>query len=349
MRLADTAFRCYKRKKDIVILNLMGRNKDNKEKIYDVEFTVAKGGQAPLSKKYHVEERGREITITEEGGAPTLYLNRNFPNISRRARIISNAKGERTLAQFAEVCDSSAATLSRFMTGNNGLVGKSAYSNKPMSIELILKVVGNAAELPEGARSSGSNVTVDELMAANGYLLTNEAAEQDEHYMWRRESDQNQEIIDSARRVFIQALIDEGYMVGTASREDIPVSARYGLVMYSNHRLRFNVSRDGDSFIWIVHTGLVNEYYRDHPARVAPDFFSDCAPFFLRDMWEPDSLQNLRYTVLLTEEGYKETVSRLSDIEVNNYISLQELFILDNTCRFGDEYIIPRRDGCIGS
>ena len=218
-------------------------------KEYDVDIAVNRGTGEPVIKKYKVSEKGKEITICPEGGDPVVYVRKRLPDVVKRARLIERAKGDRSLARFAEDCNTSASTLSRFITGNNGTDAKDSYSNKPMGVNLVLAIVDNAQIASDRPDRPWNRISVEELMAVNGYLLPDDSEFRDEFYEHRREGEEDNALIDNVKSEFVRALMNEDYMVGTANWRDLPES-RYSLSLRGYGTWIFRVIRGDEDLFW---------------------------------------------------------------------------------------------------
>ena len=315
-------------------------------KEYDVDIAVNRGTGEPVIKKYKVSEKGKEITICPEGGDPVVYVRKRLPDVVKRARLIERAKGDRSLARFAEDCNTSASTLSRFITGNNGTDAKDSYSNKPMGVTLVLAIVDNAQIASDRPDRPWNRISVEELMAVNGYLLPDDSELRDESYEIRREGEQDNALIDNVKSEFVRTLMNEEYMVGTANWRDLPES-RYGLPLRGYGTWIFRVIRGDEDLFWIVNSSMLVE----HPDRrriIKTILEYGAQSVFLRDLWDPKSLSNVRYTILLPDEDdiVDSVMDLLKDIRVNNYISIRGVSIFeDKGLLSSDEYVFPKIDG----
>lgn len=315
-------------------------------KEYDVDIAVNRGTGEPVIKKYKVSEKGKEITICPEGGDPVVYVRKRLPDVVKRARLIERAKGDRSLARFAEDCNTSASTLSRFITGNNGTDAKDSYSNKPMGVTLVLAIVDNAQIASDRPDRPWNRISVEELMAVNGYLLPDDSEYRDESYEIRREGEQDNALIDNVKSEFVRTLMNEEYMVGTANWRDLPES-RYGLPLRGYGTWIFRVIRGDEDLFWIVNSSMLVE----HPDRrriIKTILEYGAQSVFLRDLWDPKSLSNVRYTILLPDEDdiVDSVMDLLKDIRVNNYISIRGVSIFeDKGLLSSDEYVFPKIDG----
>lgn len=315
-------------------------------KEYDVDIAVNRGTGEPVIKKYKVSEKGKEITICPEGGDPVVYVRKRLPDAVKRARLIERAKGDRSLVRFAEDCNTSASTLSRFITGNNGTDAKDSYSNKPMGVNLVLAIVDNAQIASDRPDRPWLRISVEELMAVNGYLLPDDSEYRDEFYEHRREGEQDNALIDNVKSEFVRTLMNEEYMVGTANWMDLPES-RYSLSLRGYGTWIFRVIRGDEDLFWIVNSSMLVE----HPDRrriIKTILEYGAQSVFLRDLWDPKSLSNVRYTILLPDEDdiVDSVKDLLKDIRVNNYISIRGVSVFEDKGKLSsDEYVFPKIDG----
>jgi hypothetical protein len=140
--------------------------------------------------------------------------------------------------------------------------------------------------------------------------------------------------------------MNEEYMVGTANWRDLPES-RYGLPLRGYGTWIFRVIRGDEDLFWIVNSSMLVE----HPDRrriIKTILEYGAQSVFLRDLWDPKSLSNVRYTILLPDEDdiVDSVMDLLKDIRVNNYISIRGVSIFeDKGLLSSDEYVFPKIDG----
>ncbi|MBO4688155.1 MAG: hypothetical protein J5636_06540 [Clostridiales bacterium] len=256
------------------------------------------------------------------------YVPVYVPDKAKLAFLIKEAKGpDRTMAEFAEACGTiSAPSFSRIIKGN--LV-------KPLTVEVVQSIVKNAAP--------GANVDYYSLMRANG-MIPAEVDDRhkkrgDEEYEYEREL-KNKEI--KARNIVSDELLVRGIMIQlipySAFRmfrnEEIPVG-KFRLAIPTSFSIK--VPGEGPSY-WLYKYFSSDRYWGNE--------IREFSELFLRDLWEPDTLKDVKVTFVFADQSYyEETLEKMKEIKVNNYISF--LLVDPDKGLVMEEKMLPRFDGKI--
>ncbi|MBO4473883.1 MAG: hypothetical protein IK020_06695 [Clostridiales bacterium] len=257
------------------------------------------------------------------------YVSVYVPDKAKLAFLIKEAKGpDRTMAEFAEACGTlSAPSFSRIIKGN--IV-------KPLTVEVIQSIVKNAAP--------GANVEYYSLMRANG-MIPAEVDDRhkkhgDEEYEYEREL-KNREI--KTRNIVTDELLARGIMMQLIPysplrlirNEEIP-AGKFRLAIPASFSIR--VAGEEQSY-WFYKYVSSDRYWRND--------IRDFSELFLRDLWEPETLKEVKVTfVFADKDHYEETLEKMKDIKINNYISF--LLVDPENGIAMEEKMLPRYDGKAG-
>jgi hypothetical protein len=109
------------------------------------------------------------------------------------AQLLIMAKGGRTLRHFADLCGTTSSTFTRIIQ----------KANKGASSPALLQAIANNA-VPE------SNVTLEELADANGYVLRQDRVDKGNAYLYNMEQ--------LACNIIFQELVERGNLVQLCPR-----------------------------------------------------------------------------------------------------------------------------------
>lgn len=255
------------------------------------------------------------------------YVIARTPDKMRLANLINMAKGpHRTMAQFAEVCNVSASTLSRAVNGK---------ITKPLAQELVYALVENAAE----------EISLDSFMRANG-MMEKELYERNtlrghNHYEKRRR-DLDREVI--VRNTISSELLNRGKLIRFFHRipERVDLQSKFKF----RHSSSFALWIEDERIMWnfIVRPIIFAEHEdRDY------DFFKmrimeGLTKLFLADAWEPEFFEGIRTSIVfLDKEFFDEQVAMLGQAKVNTDISLILVDIENENVL--EEFAIPKNNG----
>lgn len=259
------------------------------------------------------------------------YVQVSSPDIAKLAEYIKQAKGEnRTMAEFAQDCNSvSPSTFSRIMQG---------HIINPLSVELI-KAITDKAD-----RSAG--LSLDDLMRANGMISKSELARQG----FSGSNREREKFYADIKHFIADELYSRGCMLriySGLSKEELPESE-----FYLPRRSRLAVTVQGyEPGFWnfIIHIpfsdhykSLLGETEDEQITGSMKRIISDWSFIFLRDMWEPEKLRDVKHSFVFTEERlYEAFCDTMMKIRVNTYMSV---ILIDMAKEKIIEKMIPRYD-----
>lgn len=255
------------------------------------------------------------------------YVIARTPDKMRLANLINMAKGpNRTMAQFAELCNVSASTLSRAVNGK---------ITKPLAQELIYALVENAAE----------DISIDSFMRANGMLekemIERRAMHGHDPYE-RRQRDLDREII--VKNTISSELLNRGKLIRFFLR--LPDRENVQSKFAFSHMSNFAVWLEDEKVMWnfIVRPTILSEV-EDRDRRFFKMHTMDrLTRLFLADAWEPEFFAGMRTSIVfLDKEFFDEQVSILGQAQVNTDISL--ILINAEKEEVLDEFAIPKKNG----
>lgn len=261
------------------------------------------------------------------------YIQISPPNKEKLAEYLKQAKGEnRTMAQFAEVCKLdgkpvSPSTFSRIIKGK---------IIKPLSFELVKTIIDNAKD-PE-------SISLDEFMLANGMMSRSEW----ERNSFRTRSEERRKNFDAIRHIIADELYSRGCMLRMCPgipRNEIPES-RFFLPWRS--RLAVTVQDFEPKFWNFIHVHIYDysDDISDEDKRIGynmRDIIDSLSYLFLRDMWEPETIEDVKHSFVFTEKQYYDLFCELmAKIKVNTYMSVILIDIDEKTVVA--EEMVPRYD-----
>lgn len=221
------------------------------------------------------------------------YVRAYVPDTEDLAILVSMAKGtDRSMAEFARKCKvKGPSTFSRIV---NQLI------DKPLSDELIFSIAENAANKNE--------VTLDMLMRANGKIPKEEISDGVPVNNNRKIFNTQSEKIKIIRDDLVQLYLNNGHSVqiypDLKSLDDLP-SSRYGLTIPSDFALHV---QGLDPLYWNyivdftdLHDVSIKSAKTDLGALIS-NTMKRYSSLFLRDAWEPETLKNIKNTIIFTEE-----------------------------------------------
>lgn len=255
------------------------------------------------------------------------YVIARTPDKMRLANLINMAKGpNRTMAQFAELCNVSASTLSRAVNGK---------ITKPLAQELIYALVENAAE----------EMSLDSFMRANGMLekeMVERRAMRGHDPYERRQRDLDREII--VKNTISSELLNRGKLIRFFLR--LPDRENVQSKFAFNHMSSFAVWLEDERIMWnfIVRPTILSEV-EDRDRRFFRMHTMDrLTKLFLADAWEPEFFAGMRTSIaFLDKEFYDEQVAMFGQAQVNTDISL--ILIDAEKEEVLEEFAIPKKNG----
>lgn len=236
---------------------------------------------------------------------PKEYVQVRTPDKNAIADLVMRAKGpDRTMAQFAEVCDLSASTLSRIVNGK---------ITKPLTMEAILKIYEHHA-------NGKHEAFLDQLASVNG-MMGKEAHERisaRSRTFSERNADMDREV--KMKNLIMNELFDRGIPVlrpkytyrmkdGTHASSIFPGRlGDFALTFSENGREHVW------SFFWFPEVTIVET--ASPATRILQSIMRKLACWFLLDAWEPNSLRNLKTSFVFADrtifEGFLEMLHTAS-------------------------------------
>lgn len=294
------------------------------------------------------------------------YVEAHIPDKEKLGMYLRMAKGAgRTMAQFAEACSVSPSTFSRILNGN---------LTRPLSKEMILAILSNAAD--------PGVVSLDQLMRANGLVPKGEMQPQGDVETGNTvngnppKSDRSEAgILSEAKNIIVQELSARGYMLQMFPRLQIHMlpKGKYGLRRFSDLAIHVqgfepkywnfiivDAYRDGQSFLDAspraqetvgqavlgshVSGGQVSMTNEKLPDRVAKTVISRYAEVFLKDIWEPEVITEIKTTFVFGNAVvFQSFWEILSQKKVNGEISILLLDYKEKKVMY--EAMLPRNSG----
>ena len=293
---------------------------------------------------YLGEERAEDLV-------QKLRYNRSrLPDKEKLSELLLKGKGEgRSMAEYAEACDSSPATFSRILRKS---------IQRPLSEELIRKIVDNAAE---------HCLNMDDLMQANGMLVLRAVRHPRQNANKPVSRQGASDMIPQIRSIVHDELYQHDLIpmfmpaLPLQNEEFFPAS-RFGLGLAALaedsivlHLLKF----DPPFWMLVPDMGETQDVQEASSAKdkngakdaaeqtvILKGVMKQIGPFFLKDHWEPDTLKNLKVTFVFTKRERFEVVRKaLTDgqVKVNGCFSLV-LMSTSDKC-IVDHYFLPSETG----
>lgn len=197
------------------------------------------------------------------------YEQVRVPNKEALAKFINKAKGDdRSMAEFSRACgEKGPSTFSRIVNGK---------IEKPVSTGLLVAIAKHAAD--------PSEVTLDQLLRANGKIPKDEVMKKDDSLDLKAISLEYG--IPRIRDMLIEYYLKQGKSVMIVPPKELPIS-KYALELPSDFIFRV---QGIEPKYWNF---IVDEGY-DLPGTIDPETMKKAmqrySPLFLRDAWDPKSL-----------------------------------------------------------
>lgn len=275
--------------------------------------------------------------MTLEDTFKQKYIQVRVPDKAMLAMHIREAKGpERNMAEFAKACGTlTPSSFSRIIHGN---------LSKPLTAEVIQSIVKNA--------DPRAKLSYRDMMYANGMVPENEDGESEAGRERRINSAERKEAETKVRNLIVGRLFEKGNMLLAMEKSgmgelDIAEGVA-GLKQVKKSPRKFGIP--GRFTLRIQ--GVEPFYYNYEIIIPGPEWsktgytlwFSDYAEFFLRDMWEPETLEDIMQNFVFTEKIYfDQFLEFLKGVKVNSYMAA---ILVDTERGSIDEYKqIPRIDG----
>lgn len=282
---------------------------------------------------------------TEENEMYDDYVQYMAPNNDRLKDLVTAARGEKSMADFAEIIKRttpsikvSAPTLSRIGNGVN---------KNPISLEL-LDAIAKVAD-------KNSNVTFDVLARANGYRTKEEnekAGFQDRRRSFMRERMQAER---NCRMIIQNEISARGYQFKPIPRNlrnsysEVEAECVFSRVF----TFGFSVSGLSPASIWkfaldssdVKEEAYSHEYeLKENIDRIISRFIRECACIFASDSYEDVYYENEKFSfVFRSEILYKAFIEKMKNITVNGFMTVILIDLDGLTVK--EETQINRNDG----
>ena len=275
------------------------------------------------------------------------YVEAYIPDWKKLAELLEIAKGpDRTMAQFAYDCGKSPATFSRIVHAKN---------EKKLADKMIATIADHSAD-PVRAN-------YDTFMRANGKIPREEVSEIKEKQGLDKQNEKKDRpsVLETMRKIkwdvrgiIVSELFSRDYMVGFSHNPyavGLFPKSKYGLSINSSFSAKID-AQDINLWNFIV---VIQENYvkldkktiekmkeRGSSAYLRGIMFHN-AMLFLRDAWEPETLEGIRNSIVFTEEEYYDAFrEKVFGLEFNTDISII-LVDLDGK-KVVKEEMLPRKD-----
>lgn len=265
------------------------------------------------------------------------YIHVRVPDKAMLAMYIKEAKGtERNMAEFAKCCGTlTPSSFSRIIHGN---------LSKPLSEEVIQSIVRNA--------DKRARLSYRDIMYANGMIPENEDGESEGERERRVISGERKETEIKVRNVIVGRLFELGNMLLAMERMGSG-ELRITEGMNGLKKIKESGRKLGIPGKFTLRIQGMEPFYYNYEIFI-PDAdlkeagnilrFREYADFFLRDLWEKDTLTDIMQNFVFTEKKYYDAfLEFLNGIKVNNYMAVVLVDIAEGS--IADYWQIPRLDG----
>lgn len=255
------------------------------------------------SAKIHLSERGDDMARLKKVNLFPGYARTNEVNFEVLARCTELAKGNRSLREFAEVCETTGATLSRIIN---------QQVSAPIGDRLLMSIAENAAE--------GSGVTLDVMLVANGLQpirLNDAAGEIDWEKTIQSSSTINirkDEAVSEqiARDILQNELLNRGYSL-KLEMEPVIYEQKKDFRYTADFGFKTNALKDIGLDTWcfdVMSNWTVHSRHRMHT------LFSACY------LGNPTGNRKKLSLVVLNKEAFERLKEQYAGIVIRDYISI---------------------------
>lgn len=219
------------------------------------------------------------------------YVAVRVPDKMLIASILSEARGKRTMAEFADACKVSASTLSRVLNGK---------LTKPMSIDLIRNIAEHA--------ESTSATLFERLARANGLMPKKQFEENkdrvNEGIFSRIEVRRN--LYTKARNIVMNELVKRGLIIKIINQRDADINSSYGQSLPHDFAIETDLGNGLIKWSFLIVPYTISDIVGD--GRLPAGIFlrrtvQNMSGWFLTDAWEPESLENRLHTFLFIDSA----------------------------------------------
>ncbi|MBE5922899.1 MAG: hypothetical protein E7271_00335 [Lachnospiraceae bacterium] len=265
------------------------------------------------------------------------YIHVRVPDKAMLAMYIKEAKGtDRNMAEFAKCCGTlTPSSFSRIIHGN---------LSKPLTAEVIQSIVRNA--------DPKAKLSYMDMMYANGMVPENDNGESETGRERRIFSAKTKDTEIKVRNIIVGRLFELGNMLLAMEKfgqGELNITEKVsGLKQVKKSNRGFGIPGRFTLRIQGIDPFYYNyEIFVPDPEcgkAINTSRFRDYEGFFLRDMWESDTLEDIMQNFVFTEREYYDAFWEfLKGVKVNNYMAA---ILVDTEQESVVEYMqIPRVDG----
>lgn len=281
------------------------------------------------------------IDMTNITGNPVLnpdnYMQTRTPDVTELANLIRRAKGvNRTMSEFAALCDVSPSTFSRIANGK---------ITQPLSLDILTKICCNA--------DPDAGVYIGNLAFANGMVSKDFLNRKDRRGLNSLKDEQRFSTENEMKNIISAALLERGLAISYQKR--IPISEGVPAIASGCGRGNLLVQiQDHEPLYWkyktMSYTGIKRCTADNSPSEeidyeYEADFmFHNEAEYFLLDAWDPEKLSKIKMTYVFSDrEIYEAFYKKVENAKVHNWISIV-LIDLKSRCVI-EERFLHRVDG----
>lgn len=266
------------------------------------------------------------------------YIQSRVPDIAELGNLLKRGKGRnRTMAEYAKVCNASPSTFSRIATGK---------ITQPLSFEVLVNIWRNA--------DKESRLIFLDLVRANGLVAKDFAERKEERHPGTFERDEVQYSTErEMKNIVMEELLARGLLVQQQRR--IHIDENVPSVLSGAGRAGMILRIQGyEPKYWNIKTmsyiGIHRGFYGDEPV---PEIDYECegdwmfhtnAEIFLKDAWEPERTEKVKMSfVFMDRETLEAFEKNLKSAKVNGWFSL--ILVDCEKQEVVEERFVPRKDG----
>ncbi len=230
------------------------------------------------------------MKLKQEKWTPEMeYIAVRIPDKMLISLIISEAKGNRTMAQLADACEVSASTLSRAVNGR---------ITKPMSIESIKSIAKHA-------ESEDSNL-FERLVRANGLMPKAEYEVLNNRLINRKFSaiEERRMLQTKAQNIIMTELANRGIPVKLLKWDIAELHSSYGQAMPFDFAIETNLGKGLVTWSFLIIPYTLPEVLGEGNVPVGYYLrrtMQNMSGWFLTDAWEPEVLEKRLHSFLFAD------------------------------------------------
>lgn len=248
------------------------------------------------------------------------YTQLHSPDKHSLSQIVLNQKGVyRTSAEYATAIDISPAMLSRIINGK--------YS-KPFPMDILLKL------------SEGNDQTLVSLLRANGMVKSLNGSKSPDSLLDFTNAIYTYESVNG---IILSDLVSKGFQIQSfpkaSSNRRTPSFLNFVRIPFS---LVVTAKFDENSeFKWsFLPFRYTLDRTEEHFSHCLQDIMKTCCTVFLKDAWEPQSLENQKISFVFCDQAYYgEFLELIPSVKLNNRMSA--ILINAKEHRVVEEQMLP--------